>query len=272
MYLGKLLYTFDKKSHTSAAYPYPIFVEIYADKGVIAARAKSKTGLFKYMEDFILERADTTTVEKQTEDAINTVCNWFGLRTLSAILANSKFKNQLYNMLEKYTKTPTEITELMQNKSSEIEEVVSNIMHEICHLAPKYKMDVHSSILNMIEKYFSISYPKKEIFTQERDAYPLKLSATDEEESKVEQTSAMEEPLQSKAIFFDNKKMLQTSKECDGVFFRFKRLDTLYCSKWFKVKIFVKKDYCTFKFTEYTMEEDIVNVLFSLIGTTRTIE
>lgn len=36
----------------------------------------------------------------------------------------------------------------------------------------------------------------------------------------------------------------------------------------FKVKIVVNKDYCMLKFTEYTMEEDIIHVLFSLIGTT----
>lgn len=92
------------------------------------------------------------------------------------------------------------------------------------------------------------------------------MNATDEEDSKVEQTAALEEPLQSKAIFFDNKKMLQKSQACDGVTFMFAR-DKMYCSKQFKVKIVVNKDYCILKFTEYTMEEDIIHVLFSLIGT-----
>lgn len=77
----------------------------------------------------------------------------------------------------------------------------------------------------------------------------------------------MEEPLQSKAIFFDNKKMLQKSRACDGVTFMFARLNTRYCSKKFKVKVVVHKEYCMLKFTEYTMEEDIIHVLFSLIGT-----
>ena len=108
----------------------------------------------------------------------------------------------------------------------------------------------------------------KQIFIKDREAYPLKLNATDEEDSKVEQTAALEEPLQSKAIFFDNKKMLQKSRACDGVTFMFARLNTMYCSRQFKVKIVVNKDYCMLKFTEYTMEEDIIHVLFSLIGTT----
>ena len=49
--------------------------------------------------------------------------------------------------------------------------------------------------------------------------------------------------------------------------FMFARLNTRYCSKKFKVKVVVHKEYCMLKFTEYTMEEDIIHVLFSLIGT-----
>lgn len=272
LYLGKLLCTFDKKSHTSSTILYPIFVEVYIDKALIVTRAKSKSGLFKYMKDFLLETADTTTVEKQIEESVKMVCGWLNITTLSSASSNPQFKKLLYSMLEKYTQTPTEIADLMTAKAGQIENVVNCIMSDICNLTPKHREDVSSSILNMIEKYFSISYSNKKIFTQERDAYPLKLAATDEEESKVEQTAAMEEPLQSKAIFFDNKKMLQKNQACDGVVFKFKRINPLYCSKWFKVKIIIKKDCCTLKFTEYTMEEDIINVLFSFIGTEGTAE
>ena len=145
--------------------------------------------------------------------------------------------------------------------------MVDAVMYQICDLRTGYKKDVQSNVLNMVEKYFSISYPDKQIFIKDREAYPLKLNATDEEDSKVEQTAAWEEPLQSKAIFFDNKKMLQKSQACDGVTFMFARLNTMYCTRQFKVKIVVNKDYCMLKFTEYTMEEDIIHVLFSLIGT-----
>lgn len=272
LYLGKLLCTFDKKSHTSSTIPYPIFVEVYIDKALIVTRAKSKSALFEYMKDFLLETADTTTVEKQIEDAVKMVCSWLNITTLSSASSNPQFKKLLYSMLEKYTQTPKEITDLMVAKKDQIENMVNVIMSDICNLTPRYREDVHSSILNMIEKYYSISYPNKKIFTQERDAFPLKLTATDEEESKVEQTAAMEEPLQSKAIFFDNKKMLQKNQACDGVVFKFKRINALYCSQWFKVKIIIKKDCCTLKFTEYTMEEDIINVLFSFIGTEGTAE
>lgn len=267
LYMGKLLCTFDKK-HGAATVPYPIAVDVYCDAGIIVARAKSKSGLYKYEENFVLEKAIPTKSEKETASAIKWVAEKLGLNTRKSFEAETVFKSKLYNMLEKYTKTPTEIIDLMNAKKTEIDGVVETVMHQICNLRIAYREDVKSNVLNMVEKYFSISYPNKQIFIKDREAYPLKLNATDEEDSKVEQTAALEEPLQSKAIFFDNKKMLQKSRACDGVTFMFARLNTMYCSRQFKAKIVVNKDYCMLKFTEYTMEEDIIHVLFSLIGTT----
>lgn len=267
LYMGKLLCTFDKK-HGAATVPYPIAVDVYCDEGMIVARAKSKSGLYKYEENFVLEKATPTKSEKETASAIKWVAEKLVLNTRKSFEAETVFKSKLYNMLEKYTKTPTEIIDLMNAKKTEIDGVVETVMHQICNLRTAYREDVKSNVLNMVEKYFSISYPNKQIFIKDREAYPLKLNATDEEDSKVEQTAALEEPLQSKAIFFDNKKMLQKSRACDGVTFMFARLNTMYCSRQFKVKIVVNKDYCMLKFTEYTMEEDIIHVLFSLIGAT----
>lgn len=271
LYMGKLLCTFDKK-HGAATVPYPIAVDVYCDAGIIVSRAKSKSGLYKYEEDFVLEKATPTKSEKETASAIKWVAEKLVLDTRKSFEAETVFKSQLYNMLEKYTKTPTEIIDLMNEKKTEIDGVVEAVMHQICNLRTAYREDVKSNVLNMVEKYFSISYPNKQIFIKDREAYPLKLNATDEEDSKVEQTAALEEPLQSKAIFFDNKKMLQKSRACDGVTFMFARLNTMYCSRQFKVKVVVNKDYCMLKFTEYTMEEDIIHVLFSLIGATGLVE
>lgn len=265
IYFGELLCTYDR-DRGSAIIPYPVFVELFLDKGIIVARAKSKSGLYKYMTSFVLEAAVPTKAEKQMADAIKSVCNWFALEIASRSAASAFFKKKLYFMLEKYTKTPKEIKNLIETKEAEIDNMVELLMKNICCLPENYREDIKSNVLNMVEKYFSISYKDKKIFTRERDAYPLKLNATDEEDSKVEQTAALEEPLQSKGIFFDNKKMLQKSKSCDGVSFMFNRMNTLYCTRSFKVKIVIINDFCTLKFTEYTMEEDIIHVLFSFIG------
>lgn len=271
LYFGKMLSSYDK-THDAALIPYPIFVEIYLEENIIVGRAKSKSGLYKYMENFVLEKATSTTAEKEINYAIKYACEILAVQTMSGLGVGDYFRKKLYLMLKKYTKTPQEIVDLMDAKKVETENIVNSVIGEICSLPGNYRADVKSNVLNMIEKYFSISYVNKQIFIKDRDAYPLRLNATDEEESKVEQTAAMEEPLQSKAIFFDNKKMLQKSKACDAVVFAFNRINPLYCPKKFKVKIFVNKDFCTFKFTEYTMEEDIIHVLFSLVGATGATE
>jgi len=267
LYLGKRLHFYDKLNGTRTA-GYPMCVEIYVDKGYVATRAKSKAGMYKLMENtFVLEEAKSTNVEKEIKNSLAYVIELFGLVTKTSSDANGFFRNKLYIMLDRYTFTPKEIRDLMDSKSFESENVKKYIMGPICNLDESYESDVISDIKNMVEKYFSISYIDKGVFTRNRDAYPLKILATDEEESKVEQTSAEEEPLQSKAVFFDNKKMIQKSQLCDGVRFRFSRINTKYCSRCFDVKITIKGDACNFKFMEYTMEEDITHVLFSLIDT-----
>lgn len=273
LYMGRLLCTFDRrKSGEAEKIPYPIIVDLYCDRGIIVARTKSKANLYKYTDQFDLEHAKTTKSDKEAALAIKWVAEKLVVSIRKGFQAEGIFKTYLYNMLEKYTQTPKEIVELIAQKEAEINNIVENIMNRICILKPGYRNDVESNVLNMVEKYFSINYPDKQIFTKDREAYPLKLNATDEEDSKVEQTAAYEDPLQSKAIFFDNKKMLQKSKTCDGVTFMFDRLNPKYCDRQFKVKIIVNREYCMLKFTEYTMEEDIIHVLFSLISSEGIVE
>ena len=80
------------------------------------------------MKDFLLETADTTTVEKQIEESVKMVCGWLNITTLSSASSNPQFKKLLYSMLEKYTQTPTEIADLMTAKTGQIENVVNCIM------------------------------------------------------------------------------------------------------------------------------------------------
>ena len=265
LYMGKLI-SFHSKGSSPRAMPYPLIVEVYVDKGIIVGRGKSKSNMYKFADPFILEAADTTTSEKEILNAIKVVLKILNLSCKKTGDISIDFRNKLYNMLNHYTQTPDEIKRLMEGKKDDIDNITDTIVNQICCIDSLYRKDVLSDVTNMIEKYFSISYSDKNIFTADRDAYPLRISATDDEESKLDQKAVNEDPLQSKAIFFDNKKLLQKSQLCDGVWFRFFRLSSIYCSKAFNVKISIKNDYCCIKFTEYTMEEDIRHVLFSFIN------
>lgn len=264
-FLCKMIYTDDSRNPTRS-YWYPINIDIYVDKEYVTGRAKSKSNMYEFSSNgFNTNINKSITAEKEIREATVYILNIFEINTKKSSEIFDFFRGQLYKLLDKYTHTPLEIQEMIDSKSEEIQNISKQIRTNICNVNFVYKDDIDFDMNNLVEKYVSISYPDKTIFTRNRIAYPLSINATDEEESHVEQTAGLEEPLQSKAIFFDNKKMLQKSKLCDSIKFCYTRLNTIYAGKNFTVKITVKKDYCLFKFTEYTLEEDINNVLFSII-------
>lgn len=246
---------------------YPMCIHLYIDKGILVARGKSKANLYQHIDgEFSLEKLKTTNVEKEIAKAFNRIEELLGISAQSKSEVNQFFKEQLFLLLQKHTQTPQEIIEMMMEKKATIDAVVGVIAKDICNVPDQYIMDIEADVNNMVEKYFSITRSDKSIFTEGKPAYPLKISATDEEESKVEQTAAFEEPLQSKAVFFDNRKMMQKSQVCDGVWFMFQRLNSRYYTKQFKVKAQVKNNTAILRFPEYTAEEDLQNVLFSFVN------
>lgn len=258
-HLCQSVFIYDGKGEAKVRW-YPICVEIHPESGLIMGRGKPRQNMYKYKKTgFDAADLEKVSPEYKIRQAMQYIMDLLSIQCKNALEVNWKFKNWLYKLLEKYTDTPIEIVELIENSSDKIESVVDSICGDIC--VNSNRDDIKSDILNLCEKYFSIDYEDKSIFTKGREAYPLRISATDEEESKVDQKSAREHPLQSKAIFFDNKKMMQKSQICDGVVFKFKRKNEAYFGEEFKVKIGVKNDYCYIKFSEYTEEVDIQNVL-----------
>lgn len=246
---------------------YPVFIDIYLDRQIIIGRAKPKAGLYDYLDPFVFTDASSTNPGKQVKKAIEYISALLNVEFEYDVDAGLRFQQKLYSLLERFTVTPEVIREKISQQRDLIEGAISKIENDICELSDQYHEDISADVYNMVEKYLSISTADKSIFTVGRDAYPLKIKATDEEESRVEQTSANEEPLQSKAIFFDNKKMMQVSRCCDGVYFMFKRCDPRYFSKaHFQVNIFSTRSGCAMKFPQYTSEEDIIHAIFSLIG------
>lgn len=62
------------------------------------------------------------------------------------------------------------------------------------------------------------------------------------------------------------KKMMQKSGWCDCIKMNYVKKNDLYTSNTFKVKATAKRGYCYIKFNEFTLEEDIKHVLFSIIS------
>lgn len=263
-HLCQLVYIFDGDTDVKTRL-FPTCVDIYPNEGLIVGRGKPRQNMYKYGSDgFDPKSAVKLNAEFTIQRSIQYIVNLLGLSYSGTQEIGWYFKNRLYRLLDKYTNTPKEIETLMEQSSGEIKSAIEIIADKICMKGNRD--DITSDIMNLIEKYFSITYEDKSIFIKGKDAYPLRIAATDEEESKVDQRSAREHPLQSKALFFDNKKMMQKNQICDGAVFKFRRKSKRYYEDEFKVRITIKNNYCHIKFFEYTEEVDIQNVLRLFIG------
>ena len=239
----------------------PIQIVLMLDHNFILIQFKSKSGLFEYEEN--LEDVS----EHLSDDKIANECVEYIKSKLQLTTENHNTnKNTLYNLLNKYTKTPSVIKDKIESLRDEIITVAENIRTELCSVGENNKQDILWDLMNIIEKYISINTEDRSIFIDDREAYPIKLISSDEEDSRVEQCSGNYEPLQMKSIFFDNKKMMQKSEQCDGIYLKYKRIDNMYFNNEVDVHIQVKTRYMVLKFTKYTPQEDMENVLNSIIS------
>ncbi len=264
----KKLHIHDKKRNQAKAIDFPIIAEYYLESNWLLVRVKPRSNLYLYDENgFNIDRAISTTTEKQIAEVkkrLKTILNFMDIERPKII---NTIKRSVFELLDKYTSTPDKISEKLKAVETDID-LISQKIIELCNIPTSNNYDVISDVSNLFEKYISIYYPDKNVFIDGREAYPTKLLATDDEESKVEQIAAEKDALQTKSIFFDNKKMIYKLQQCDGVKFKWRRKNILNNQKeHFTVIITTNnKGECTFKFTEYTSREDIENVLFSIIG------
>lgn len=263
----KKLISYDAKQHLKKIIEYPVVAEYYINSEWLIIKAKPKSNLYKYEKEFNIENAESTKYEKQIDEVYEILKHILDYEHGDKVKTMNVLKNKIFELVEKFTDTPQPIKQKLDESMLYIEKMAEQV--QCIADVPKSKyQDIKIDITNIIEKYISIFWKNKLDFTQDRDAYPIKLCATDDEESKVEQEAAASEPLQMKAIFFDNKKMLYNNNKCDGVVFCWKRIDDKYYSDTeFKVSFIVSsKGKCIIKFPIYTEMEDMNRVLFSIIN------
>ena len=269
----KKLYSYDSKKKLVKPIIYPVIAEYYIDGNWLIVKAKPKSNLYIYSEEnFDIEKNDSTTTEKEVYDVMGRVSSILQMLEVDKLSAGVMLRKKIFCLLDKYTMTPSEIETVISVEDETITEMTQRVINictikEKCQVPQLAHKDIEDDIRNLVEKYLSINWTDKDIFIKDRDAYPVKLSATDEEESKVEQTAGAWEPLQTKALFFDNKKMLYKNKSCDGIVLKWKRISPMSRrEEFFNVRIAMNlKGLCIFKFAEYTAKEDIENVIFSII-------
>ncbi|EOU1842360.1 hypothetical protein IZT14_002694 [Clostridium perfringens] len=259
---------------------YPIFVTLDVEKGYFIGRAKSKSGLFRriHIMDGVyhidengndLTVGDSTDCEKLMIECFNIITSKIlFLQIMCGANTMDSFKRKVHRMIDECTKTPKEISDKINSEEINIEEFVKNFFeeHGISFVERDNFKNATEDIKIFMEKYLSISQSNKNIFTENRYAYPIRIGATDSELSSVDEVSSDQTPLQCTSIFFDNKKILNKERKCDHVKFIFVRNKIKYFTmETFPVNIEVKRGYLYLEFKQYTLEEDIENVLSRII-------
>lgn len=260
----KKLYETKNSTATKSIY-YPIVAEYYFKSGWLIIKAKSKSNLYEYTDVFS-DTTPSTTPKKQIENALARVEQIFNVHVDDKKKDAHFLKIKIFKFFDSLVKTPSEISAILDSLSEQMDLISANIA-EFCSVDNGKINDVKDDIKNLFEKHISINYSDIDVFKKGKTAYPIRLSATDEEETKVETTAARNEPLQTKAAFFDSKKILYNQQSCEGLTVMWKRKTKGFFSEEYipmKIKVGTSGE-CVISFRKFTEKEDIDDVIWTII-------
>lgn len=267
-FIIKLVRATSTYSVTGDLISYPIFVDIDFTNGFYICRAKSIAGLFKISKGNEIDSKNRVYTESLIKDCQELIKTTLGYETEDPVISKLAFKRTIFNILDEYTQTPDVIKEKIKLGKPYCESFAKNIFSvlDIAIDRDNYK-DALYDLEIFLEKYSSILYPDESIFIKDREAYPVKFLAQDNEFTKIQETSnGNEDPLQHKKAFFDSKKAVYTDKKCDKICLCHQRIPRKYYgSKPFNVQIYLNKGNCIIKFQKFVEEDDIQNVLSRII-------
>ena len=101
-----------------------------------------------------------------------------------------RFKFSIHLMVDECTKTPQEISDRLKVNEELKNAFVKQFFdaENISYLTDENYNNAVKDIGVFMEKYLSINYPNKDIFTKDRYGYPVQMSATDSDFSSVDET------------------------------------------------------------------------------------
>lgn len=266
LFCKKLYYRETKNSNVIKSIYYPIVSEYYYKSGWLVIKAKSKSNIYEYTDVFS-DTTPPTSPKKQIESALARVEQIFAIHGDDKKKDSHNLKIKVFKFLDSLVKTPYEIQEILDSLSEQMDSISDNIA-EFCSVNDGKINDVKEDIKNLFEKHISINYSDINVFKKGKVAYPIRLSATDEEETKVETTAGRNEPLQTKAAFFDSKKTLYNQQSCERLTLMWKRKSQdLFSEDYIPVKIKVGiSGECVISFRKFTAKEDIDDVIWAIVN------
>lgn len=258
------LFLYGNAGELGDATVFPIFIEVYLDKGFVISRAKAKSTLYEYDERDSYLRSDTKVdTMNYAVSAIDKIIDVFDFEAeTNAKRVKSENSQMLYRIYEQYSFTPTDVVEKVELQKNLVKGFIDQIFTNLnLSVRNKEKAILDANIL--VEKFISINGDNESIFKEDRSAYLIKVSADDEIElTRIDTTSNKRVPLQCTEAFFDSKKSVVKSKKCKRLNLIFRRADeTYFKGNPLVVQLGTHKNHGYVKTTQYAEEADIQNVL-----------
>ena len=250
---------------------YPVFIDIDIEKEIVIIRIKSKSNQYKTKSGITFKQKvdfnNKITNDKIVKEIIDKLAIDIGFNRYQFDEFKDEIEFAYYSLLKEMTSTPKIIEEKLEGCKGIIENTISNLLKTLGISEQHYRDAATADLRILLEKFTAISYPDKDIFTENSFAFPVKLSATDSEDTKIEESSSNYEPLQTKGAFYDHKKIIMAEEVCDGMRIAVKRLDKKYYgAEPFIAKLDYIKGFARIRIEEYVEEEDIQNVLSRVIS------
>lgn len=185
---------------------YPVYIDLYIDEGFIVSREKAKSTIYEYCESEILVKENKIDTIEIAVTLLNEIIDLFELIQDSEKIVRSNIRKMLYNLYMKYSFVPTDVVNKIHSMEKLSKDYLINVFDTL-DLNYANMPDAYKDLEIFLEKYISINGDIEHIFKEDREAYLVKISSDNvEDTTRFDSASALTVPLQCKPLFYDGKK------------------------------------------------------------------
>ena len=255
---SKLVLEGEKEHERGNRIIYPIYIDLYIEEGFFVGRYKPKTTIYNCSENDIIYKENRFKPFDTTVELIENLEKLLKTEGMD-IDPGQKFGKMMYKLYQKYSFTPTDIQKQIDTLKESRDDFVNNVF-DVLGLKVYNKQKAKMDLDIFLEKFISINGDREKIFTEDRDAYLIKISSDDIlQMTRIDTASTGKRPLQCSETFFDGKKSILNTKECKNLHLCYNRRKGYLGS--FTVQFSINKGWGVIKTYYFPEEDDIQNVL-----------
>lgn len=157
MIFSQLVLEGKERNKTGEETIYPVFIDIYFDKGFIVSRAKAKSTIYQWIESKLLTNDNHIDTRKFMCELINDIINKFEFKSENDIKkVRNTVSQMLYSLYNKYSFTPEDVV----SKIKSVKDIYENFTEEIFKKLSLEYINYTNAIQDIeifVEKYISIN-------------------------------------------------------------------------------------------------------------------